>query len=411
MNLSRRLTEQGLELIVDGRLDAYWADHLSQEIGQIIHEGIHHVRLHLGAVQYISSAGIRVLLQFHKQLSRIDGSFLVSEPSAIVRSVIQLTGLEALLVGAAPVVPSESVIHQEKGIVVERIALDLAARMRCRLVGTPTPFPASGFTAQDVQVVAARSNLFGIGLGALGSDYEECRSRFGEWMMVDGAVAYLPSDRAAVPDYAAGAGAYHPVSQMLYGLCWEGQPAWQFRFDAQEPRRVVSLSEILQQALSVAGTAVAGVVLVAETASLVGAALRKPPTEALRGATPMAHPEIRNWLRFTPERAFPESVTLAVGVVAREAPPDLMPWLRPLGGETGLHAHFHAAAFSYHPLPRGRLDLRQTVSGLFEQHALKGMLHLLTDDREIQGAGESELTRGACWIGPIDRITRSEDTL
>ena len=90
-------------------------------------------------------------------------------------------------------------------------------------------------------------NLFGIGLGALGSDYEECRSRFGEWMMVDGAVAYLPSDRAAVPDYAAGAGAYHPVSQMLYGLCWEGQPAWQFRFDAQEPRRVVSLSEILQQ--------------------------------------------------------------------------------------------------------------------------------------------------------------------
>jgi len=90
-------------------------------------------------------------------LSRIDGSFLVSEPSAIVRSVIQLTGLEALLVGAAPVVPSESVIHQEKGIVVERIALDPAARMRCRLVGTPTPFPASGFTAQDVQVVAART--------------------------------------------------------------------------------------------------------------------------------------------------------------------------------------------------------------------------------------------------------------
>ena len=44
------------------------ADHLSQEIGRIIHEGIHHVRLHLGAVQYISSAGIRVLLQFHKHV-------------------------------------------------------------------------------------------------------------------------------------------------------------------------------------------------------------------------------------------------------------------------------------------------------------------------------------------------------
>jgi hypothetical protein len=28
-------------------------------------------------------------------------------------------------------------------------------------------------------------------------------------------------------------------------------------------------------------------------------------------------------------------------------------------------------------------------------------LHLLTDDREYEGLGQSDLMRGACWIGPI----------
>ena len=55
MKLSRRPTNHGIELIVDGRLDAYWADHLSQEINRIVQEGMHHIHLHLGAVPYISS--------------------------------------------------------------------------------------------------------------------------------------------------------------------------------------------------------------------------------------------------------------------------------------------------------------------------------------------------------------------
>jgi hypothetical protein len=32
---------------------------------------------------------------------------------------------------------------------------------------------------------------------------------------------------------------------------------------------------------------------------------------------------------------------------------------------------------------------------------LQGILHLLNDDREILGVGQSELTRGVCWLGRI----------
>ena len=37
-----------------------------------------------------------------------------------------------------------------------------------------------------------------------------------------------------------------------------------------------------------------------------------------------------------------------------------------------------------------------------ESQLLRGVLHLLDDDREGIGAGESHLRRGAVWCAPVD---------
>ena len=85
--------------------------------------------------------------------------------------------------------------------------------------------------------------------------------------------------------------------------------------------------------------------------------------------------------------------------------------LRPLGSAAWPAGHFHAAAFSYRPLQKGRIDLDSTVTTLFEAETLQGILHLLNDDRAIVGTGQSEFVRGACWMAPITEIvvTRTED--
>ena len=64
-----------LELEIQGRLDGYWADHLAQSLDDAIREGTRNLRLNLSGVSYSSSAGIRVLVRAHKQLSAIQGSF------------------------------------------------------------------------------------------------------------------------------------------------------------------------------------------------------------------------------------------------------------------------------------------------------------------------------------------------
>jgi hypothetical protein len=75
--------------------------------------------------------------------------------------------------------------------------------------------------------------------------------------------------------------------------------------------------------------------------------------------------------------------------------------VRPLGADGQLVGHFHAAAFSFRPFKKGRLPLAETVRRLFEDTGVQGVLHLLHDARPVVGVGQSEFSRGACWIGAI----------
>ena len=79
--------------------------------------------------------------------------------------------------------------------------------------------------------------------------------------------------------------------------------------------------------------------------------------------------------------------------------------MRPFGQDSGLAGHLHAAAFTYGPVKRGELNLRETVSTLFRTEKPLGVLHLLHDRRPILGVGESEFSRGACWFGPISNVS------
>jgi hypothetical protein len=140
------------------------------------------------------------------------------------------------------------------------------------------------------------------------------------------------------------------------------------------------------------------VVLVAESAGLVGAALRRSPAV---DAAAFQYPEIRTWLSFSTERLYARSLALVAGVASTAPSSPFASLLRPLGEAADLSGHFHAAAFSYRPLPQGAIDLKSTVTSLFESENLQGVLHLLADDRQSAGPQQSEFVRGACWLGPI----------
>src|SRR5262249_54540309 len=102
MEITQHPLDDTFELKVKGRLDANWAGHLGDEVAEVLREGARSIRLNMKEVEYVSSAGIRVLFQTYKQINAIHGIFAVTEPSEAVRSVLELAGVAELLFEKTP---------------------------------------------------------------------------------------------------------------------------------------------------------------------------------------------------------------------------------------------------------------------------------------------------------------------
>lgn len=401
-----------VEVRIVGRLDGYWADHLTTALAEIVREGGHHIRLNLSEISFLSSAGIRVLVQFFKQLRAIGGSLAVCNPSAHVSDVLKLAGLSSLLISADHATPAAaSAATPVRRVERDTIALDVFPLpgdgfMRCRVIGDPSRLEGCRFAAEDLRTQAAdfpQASL-ALGLGALGSDFEDCRNRFGEFLCLGGAAVYLPTDGTSMPDYLISGGSDLPDLKVLYGLACEGTWRYLARFHSTRKDVPIALSALVDACLHIAGTDMAAIAMVAESAGLVGAALKQSPVGAVSATAPFGYPEVQRWLSFTPERAYSKTVALAAGVSARREAGAVAPLLRPLGAAAFPAGHMHAATFSYRPMRKGQVDLQETVRGLFDSESPQTLLHLLHDDRERFGAGQSEFVQGACWIGPIDGV-------
>jgi len=398
-----------LDVKVKGRLDNYWTEHLRRNLEEMVRGGAHGIRLNLSEISFLSSAGVGLLVQCHTQLKGIGGSFVVTNPSERVKRVLELCKLTPILLAeaklATPAVHNTEVRRfSSPAGSFEVTECSSAKTMTCERVGEPSHLTGCHFTERDCRILAFPATVFGVGLGAFGEGFDDAQTRFGEFLAVGGAAAYLPTDGTNVPDFMVASGELVPELNVLYGLSCEAGFSHLMRFETSSAETPISLAEVVRTALEVAGAPTIGLAILAESAGLVGAALRRSPaTAAPSKDAPFQYPEIRSWLSFSAERLYSRSLALVVGVAAGSKCASLDAFLRPLsnGGPIG---HFHAAAFSYRPLKKGNLDLTTTVQALFETETLQGVLHLLTDDRAVAGTHQSEFVRGACWIGAAAEI-------
>src|SRR5262245_56757033 len=98
MEITRQREGKFTEVVVKGRLDGYWANHLTTAHEEVVRGGGDHLRLNLAGVNYISSMGLGVLTQYYQKLRGINGSFVVSNPSEPVKRILEMTGLGGLLI-------------------------------------------------------------------------------------------------------------------------------------------------------------------------------------------------------------------------------------------------------------------------------------------------------------------------
>ena len=90
MTIETKLDGGTLTVMVAGRLDTNTAPQLEAELKL---DGVEEVVFDFNALEYISSAGLRVLMTAHKAMMACGGMMSVLKPNAIVKGVFDITGL------------------------------------------------------------------------------------------------------------------------------------------------------------------------------------------------------------------------------------------------------------------------------------------------------------------------------
>ncbi len=94
MKISKSLNGTALTIALEGRLDTTTAPELEKELNGL--NDVNELTLDFGKLEYISSAGLRVLLAAHKIMSR-KGGMKVTNVNEIVNEVFEVTGFSDIL--------------------------------------------------------------------------------------------------------------------------------------------------------------------------------------------------------------------------------------------------------------------------------------------------------------------------
>ena len=399
-------------LHVAGRLDVVWAETLSKRVQDELRSGYHGVWIDAAEVVYLSSAGIRVLIQLHREVAAIQGEFFIVHPSEFVDHTLRMSGLDSLIANdekfkSIHVLDEKGEAGKGPAIVIDGMVVNVYsltnAGMRLSVPASWTPWK----TVKDPDIHSIRLfvHTVGLGIGAAGQDAEDVRGRLGEFMAVSGCVTLQPADSEQhLPDFVTQAGDFVPEVNAIQAVLAEGAFSTLLRFQPEKEGGCLPLSDLAAAALKACASDSAVLVVLAEAEGLVGMALSRSPGSLNPESHPESFPEVRDWMNFCGERVHAGKSVLLVSFVSRgNAHPLLSPLLSAVPSQPGLFAHSHAAAFPFLPLPDGRIQLNEQVKALFEAHDPVDLLHLVEDDRPLTGLGQSSFIRGACWCASLQQ--------
>jgi len=95
MNITKNANGNALKIILEGRLDTTTAPQLEAQLQDAL-GSVTDLKFDLEKLEYISSAGLRVLLASQKIMNK-QGTMVISNASAEVKEIFDVTGFSDIL--------------------------------------------------------------------------------------------------------------------------------------------------------------------------------------------------------------------------------------------------------------------------------------------------------------------------
>ena len=93
MQIEKRLDDGALTLKVMGRLDTNTSQDLEAALAL---DGVREVVFDFAGLEYISSAGLRVLMMAQKAMMSCGGKMSVASPNDTVKGIFDITGMSSI---------------------------------------------------------------------------------------------------------------------------------------------------------------------------------------------------------------------------------------------------------------------------------------------------------------------------
>ncbi|OPX65377.1 MULTISPECIES: STAS domain-containing protein [unclassified Methanoregula] len=361
--------EKGGRLVIRlaGRFDAEGAKAVAGALDRALAAGHHAVELEMGGVDYLSSAGMKVLILYHRKFSQLRGQFFLSSVNDRIGRILEITGLYSLL----EISPGREAEPGVRRVPCDGWSFSLdetegGAALPVTVVragegGTILPFPPT---------------LTAFGNGALGYDAADCAGRYGPFLAVGGFAACRLAQGDEAPDYVEYAEAEIPRLHVQDGIGLAGGFVRKAMFNGGTAPPAVDV--LVQALLEAAGLPAAGFIIAAEYR-------RTGDGETGPSGCGDTAP----------------GLLLAAGVAGTGSMPDpVRVLLFPRIPSAGPASHVYAAFFPYSPLrQRGPVRLKETAATLFTGDLLE--IACLADTEKRPGPGAIRLLRGIIWFAPI----------
>ena len=95
LNITKNTNETGLTVALTGRLDTTTAPELEKELKENL-DGVTSLVIDMAGLEYISSAGLRVLLAVQKIMNK-QGAMKVTHVNDVILEIIEVTGFSYIL--------------------------------------------------------------------------------------------------------------------------------------------------------------------------------------------------------------------------------------------------------------------------------------------------------------------------
>ncbi len=97
MEIKRQTEGNTVHLLLTGRLDTVTSNRLANELGEVFAAGPVSLVLDFSNLEYISSAGLRVLLTAQKKVKALGTEMHITGANDDVREVFDITGFSTIL--------------------------------------------------------------------------------------------------------------------------------------------------------------------------------------------------------------------------------------------------------------------------------------------------------------------------